>query len=1020
MKTIMICFLLATITFSIAETHIPAGDVNGLWSYGNSPYIIDGEISIQINNTLSIEPGVEIIFSGHYKFNIFGRILAQGTEDEMIFFTAQDTVPGWHSLRFWNTSSNGQDSSRVVYCELRLGKAYGEGNERQGGAIYCNNSSNILIQDCLITKNYAKSHGGGIHCSSSSPCLINVTITGNYVFGEYNINTYGGGISCSNSDPYLENVTISNNISYYSNHGYGGGIYCSDSNPILENVTISGNCAEGYNAFGGGIYLTNSNPTLSDVDITGNYCDSSSGIGGGIYCNNNSGPSLENVVINGNYSNYGGGINCSSNSNPTLENVTIIGNYGYDAGGGLYCGGSSPSLNNVTITDNISHSQGAGIYCISNSNLIITNVIITDNDADGTFWSNNGGGIYCSNSNLTLNNVIISENSVSYESSNGGGIYCVDNSNLNMENVSIKHNSASGQGGGIYCSESNLNFNQENRCNIYSNNITNGRGYGLDIFSDNYNIIDVVVDTFTVSTPSDYYASPITHLTFDIQHGMIELVNADLYVSPNGNNTNSGLSANDPLRTIRYALTNIYADSLNPHTIYLSPGIYSPSTTEEQFPLPMANYVSLQGNSQNDTFLDADSLNDVLRFYFVTESSLKDVTIRSGQGIGYPNDHGGGITCKYSSSPTLENVTITGNSNVGICCIDNSNPNLVNVTITNNTGSGIRCIDNSNPNLENVIITDNSASWGGGIYCSNSDPYLENVSISNNFASFFGGGICCVGNSNPIFVNVAVTDNSTSEYGGGIFCTHNSCPNFENVTISGNSASDNGGGICCDYSSYPNILNCIFWNNLPQEVYFRIYGGPTTITISYSDIQGGEEGIQTNGNGSVNWLEGNIDANPLFADQQNGNYHLTWVNFPLPDSTMSPCIDAGDPNSPYDPDGTISDMGAFYYEQPVGIENENILSSIFNVKLSNFPNPFNPTTTISFSIQKNSKINLSIYNIKGQKVKTLINNEIDKGNHSISWKGKDKNNNSVSSGVYFYKLNVNGKTEVVKKCLLLK
>ena len=157
MKKITIIFsLLYVFALSFADTHIPAGNVSGVWTFANSPYIIDGEISISTNAALVIEPGIEVIFSGHYKFNIYGRILAEGTENDEIFFTAQDTEIGWHSLRFWNTSSNGQDSSRVVYCDLRLGKANGEGNEKYGGAIYCNNSSNILISDCLLTKGIVK------------------------------------------------------------------------------------------------------------------------------------------------------------------------------------------------------------------------------------------------------------------------------------------------------------------------------------------------------------------------------------------------------------------------------------------------------------------------------------------------------------------------------------------------------------------------------------------------------------------------------------------------------------------------------------------------------------------------------------------------------------------------------------------------------------------------------------------------------------------------------------------------
>ena len=85
-----------------------------------------------------------------------------------------------------------------------------------------------------------------------------------------------------------------------------------------------------------------------------------------------------------------------------------------------------------------------------------------------------------------------------------------------------------------------------------------------------------------------------------------------------------------------------------------------------------------------------------------------------------------------------------------------------------------------------------------------------------------------------------------------------------------------------------------------------------------------------------------------------------------------------------------------------------------------YPNPFNPSTTIYFSIAKESIVKLSIFNIKGQKVKTLVNDNLEKGNHSVVWLGKDEADKFVSSGVYFYKIEFDGKTESVKKCLLLK
>ena len=90
------------------------------------------------------------------------------------------------------------------------------------------------------------------------------------------------------------------------------------------------------------------------------------------------------------------------------------------------------------------------------------------------------------------------------------------------------------------------------------------------------------------------------------------------------------------------------------------------------------------------------------------------------------------------------------------------------------------------------------------------------------------------------------------------------------------------------------------------------------------------------------------------------------------------------------------------------------------IELSNYPNPFNPSTNISYQLAQESNTEIIIFNLKGQRVKELINERQIVGQHSVVWNGDDENNNSVSSGIYFYKLNVNGKTEAVKKCLLLK
>ena len=86
---------------------------------------------------------------------------------------------------------------------------------------------------------------------------------------------------------------------------------------------------------------------------------------------------------------------------------------------------------------------------------------------------------------------------------------------------------------------------------------------------------------------------------------------------------------------------------------------------------------------------------------------------------------------------------------------------------------------------------------------------------------------------------------------------------------------------------------------------------------------------------------------------------------------------------------------------------------------ANYPNPFNPSTTISFSLSKSSNLQIEIYNIKGQKVKSLINDYQQAGNHNIIWNGKDDNGHEVSSGIYLYKMEV-GEYSAIRRMSLIK
>jgi len=210
--------------------------------------------------------------------------------------------------------------------------------------------------------------------------------------------------------------------------------------------------------------------------------------------------------------------------------------------------------------------------------------------------------------------------------------------------------------------------------------------------------------------------------------------------------------------------------------------------------------------------------------------------------------------------------------------------------------------------LKGFTITNGNAlppwpeSQGGGIYIYDSDPILEDLTIIGNTADDFGGGLyvwLCA----PIIRNTLIINNTATSH-GGVDCKLGS-PIFDHVTIANNTP----GGLYFDTRGYPQIINSIVSSNYLYGI--RIEGtsfGTTIIAIGYSDIN---NDIQIIGYASYDDLGGIIQENPLFVDPANNNYHLMGG---------SPCIDTGDPNYPLDPDGTITDMGAFFYDQSVPVE----------------------------------------------------------------------------------------------------
>ncbi len=372
-------------------------------------------------------------------------------------------------------------------------------------------------------------------------------------------------------------------------------------------------------------------------------------------------------------------------------------------------------------------------------------------------------------------------------------------------------------------------------------------------------------------------------------------------------------------------------------TVLVSSGIFY-----ENIEWPNTNGINLIGSGQDSTFIDANESGRVINFsgqgfWEIDENTtIQSLTIQNARFYGEEN--GGGIYLNESDI-IIKDVSIINNhvsaaADCGGIYIDNCSPSLIDVLIADNSAghSGGVCLSSSNAYFENVTIENNSASYGnGGFVCYHGHPILNNVKINNNFAYSGGGGASFAYDCNPNIENLEIFNNLTEGNGGGLTIFRSYGQTYRNIILYNNIAYDNGGAIALSESDVTldnftiannlaadlgsalyyqyggaHIKNSILYNDDGNEISYNEFLSPGASTISYSNILGGESSLVEVGDVDINYAEGNIDQDPQFVDLENGDFRL------LPNS---PCIDAGDPNSELDPDGTRADMGYSYYHQ---------------------------------------------------------------------------------------------------------
>jgi predicted outer membrane repeat protein len=375
----------------------------------------------------------------------------------------------------------------------------------------------------------------------------------------------------------------------------------------------------------------------------------------------------------------------------------------------------------------------------------------------------------------------------------------------------------------------------------------------------------------------------------------------------------------------------------------------------------------------------------------ISNSLFESNTAERGAGINYKGNYIGNSTitdCEFKNNLSTDNgAGLFGSS----CFIEVSGCKFIN-NISLTTGGGIFIV-RSELMVSGCSFLNNEAISGGGLYYIRGNIFSEelyDVTIcysifSGNSASYSGGGIYFEGYSvgTPILIY----------------------PNVFNCSFSNNEATD--GSAIDNYFASPSITNCILWGESEDQIH-AIAGNPQ---VRYSDIKGTYNGT------------GNICELPLFVDTKNHDLHLKsteghwtpdgWVF----DLETSPCIDAGDPSSPFEnepiPNGDTINMGAYgntteASKSPPSEKTLTYATNIDNTKFANgnvfeysiSPNPFKNNTEIKCLLTSDVFVNITVYNLMGNKVKNITSGINNDGDFSYKWNGNDNNDRKLPVGIY--------------------
>ncbi len=673
-----------------------------------------------------------------------------------------------------------------------------------------------------------------------------------------------------------------------------------------------------------------------------------------------------------------------------------------------------------------------------------------------------GGGVLIRNSYMTWGSISLTNCEITGNHAGmGAGIFSM-NASLHLSGLNVHHNYGLASGGGIHIMGAStvvpsIVFDPINRCSVYEN--YGGAPVDISVFDIPANLT-IYLNKASINPPSAFYIDRFNNLsnlqqyhdTVIVQQAHRSEINRDFYVSPNGDDNNSGISPDEPMRTITRAMHLIASDSLDVKTVHLLPGEYEEGEGEQLYPIPIKSYTNLIGAGSESVTLTSPVVCTLGYPRFINAHKARHNTI-SGFTMteSVPSNRRPYISPSTQDNLYLNDVVISDIQaceyyvfiiniprDVEINKLVIKNITTPHIVLQMNEVHNTKISNSTFTNIHSTYVSDDPI-FGG---CAMIDFRvvdsftIENSEVSNmsvhNDQPTFGVSLWYSGITEGVNIrlNNCLFDNIRTNDTQAVLLGSNHYSNFEvsNCTFYNNYGSVAAVGIIGDVSLWNNIF---FNPDADNEIVMYVPSSvqcACNLDVDYSYIYGGEEGIYNVSTfNTLSYGEHNLSAGSLFADTSAGNADYLRL------SPGSPCIDSGTPDTvglnlpPYDLAGNLRiwnnriDMGCYEYgsEPWVSIYDPELPAIDQLALMQNYPNPFNPTTTIDYSLPEASKVRLDIYNVKGQLVRTLLNGDMPAGMHSVLWDGRDNNNAVVASGVYFYRLSSINNVQT-KRMLLMK